>query len=188
MKSIYIIISLISQRLNVHKKKVNAQSCGKAQIAEARARQRRNAVDNKFENFTVTVLKLNKLVQKIKLYEMDSYGLKAIHVMCIYYAGGGPVTAGELCKLTYEDKAAISRALSLLKERGFINYDGGKYNAVVTLTEEGVKLYQFIMEKADAAVNAAAGDITYEEHVIFNKVLSSVAKNLESYYNGLIKK
>ena len=40
-------------------------------------------MDDRFENFTVTVLKLGKLVQKIKLFEMESYGLKAIHVMCI---------------------------------------------------------------------------------------------------------
>ncbi len=145
-------------------------------------------MDNKFENFTLTVLKLNKLVQKIKQAEMNGYGLKAIHVMCIYYAGLAPVTAGELCRLTYEDKAAISRALSLLKQRGFINYDGGRYNAEVTLTEEGVKLYGYITKKAEAAVDAAAGDLTYEEHVIFNKVLASISEKLEKYYNGLINK
>ena len=37
-----------------------------------------------FENFTVNILKLNKLVNKIKQFEMEEYGLKAIHVMCGY--------------------------------------------------------------------------------------------------------
>ncbi|MGN1373278.1 MAG: hypothetical protein ACI4VK_04450 [Candidatus Coproplasma sp.] len=36
-----------------------------------------------FEQFTITVLKLNKLVQKIKTCEMSDYGLKTIHVMCV---------------------------------------------------------------------------------------------------------
>ena len=77
-------------------------------------------MQNRFENFTIGVLKLNKLVQRIKLLEMDDYGLKAIHVMCIYYAACRPVTAGELARLTLEDKAAISRALSLLKQNGYL--------------------------------------------------------------------
>ncbi len=143
---------------------------------------------DRFENFTVTVLKINKLVQKIKLFEMDGYGLKAIHVMCIYYAGGGPVTAGELCRLTCEDKAAISRALGMLKGRGFINYDAGKYNAEVTLTGKGRELCDFIKVKSSAAVEAAGADLSEEERALLYKSLASVADNLEKYYNALSAK
>ena len=143
---------------------------------------------DRFENFTVTVLKINKLVQKIKLFEMDGYGLKAIHVMCIYYAGGGPVTAGELCRLTCEDKAAISRALGMLKGRGFINYDAGKYNAEVTLTGKGRELCDFIKVKSSAAVEAAGADLSEEERALLYKSLASVAYNLEKYYNALSAK
>ena len=112
-------------------------------------------MDDRFENFTVTVLKLGKLVQKIKLFEMESYGLKAIHVMCIYFAGLAPVTAVELCRLTSEDKAAISRALSLLKQKGYITYPAGAYNAEISLTEEGRKLCEFINVRATAAADFA---------------------------------
>ena len=79
-------------------------------------------MDKIFEHFTITILKLNKLVQKIKLYEMQEYGLKAIHVMCGYYLMENPdgLTASELVKLTLEDKAAISRALKTLQEKGFV--------------------------------------------------------------------
>ena len=143
---------------------------------------------DRFENFTVTVLKINKLVQKIKLFEMDGYGLKAIHVMCIYYAGGGPVTAGELCRLTCEDKAAISRALGMLKGRGFINYDAGKYNAEVTLTGKGRELCDFIKVKSSAAVEAAGADLSEEKRALLYKSLASVADNLEKYYNALSAK
>ena len=143
---------------------------------------------DRFENFTVTVLKINKLVQKIKLFEMDGYGLKAIHVMCIYYAGGGPVTAGELCRLTCEDKAAISRALGMLKGRGVRNYDAGKYNAEVTLTGKGRELCDFIKVKSSAAVEAAGADLSEEERALLYKSLASVADNLEKYYNALSAK
>ena len=47
-------------------------------------------MDKIFEHFTITILKLNKLVQKIKIYEMQEYGLKAIHVMCGYYLMENP--------------------------------------------------------------------------------------------------
>ena len=43
-----------------------------------------------FENFTTNVLRMNKYVNKIKTYEMKEYGLKAIHVMCIYYLSENP--------------------------------------------------------------------------------------------------
>ena len=58
-----------------------------------------------FENFTVNILKLNKLVNKIKQFEMEEYGLKAIHVMCGYYLYENPngLTASELAKLAIEE-------------------------------------------------------------------------------------
>ena len=144
-------------------------------------------MDGRFENFTVTILKLGKLVQKIKLFEMESYGLKAIHVMCIYFAGLSPVTAVELCRLTSEDKAAISRAHSLLKEKGYITYPAGAYNAEIRLTDEGKKLCGFINVRAAAAVSAAGKDLTEPERIILYKSLYSIASNLETYYEGLIK-
>ncbi len=140
---------------------------------------------DRFENFTALILKISKLIHRVKLFEMDGYDLKAIHVMCIYYVGGRPCTAGELVRLTGEDKAAISRALALLKSRGFINYDAGRYNAAVTLTPQGEKLFGFINVRAAAAVDAAGADLTDEERAIFYKSLASIAENLEKYYNGL---
>ena len=144
-------------------------------------------MDDRFENFTVTVLKLGKLVQKIKLFEMESYGLKAIHVMCIYFAGLAPVTAVELCRLTSEDKAAISRALSLLKQKGYITYPAGAYNAEISLTEEGRKLCEFINVRATAAADFAGKDLTDADRAVLYKSLSSIAANLESYYKRLLK-
>ena len=72
-----------------------------------------------FEHFTISILKLNKLVQKIKQYEMQEYDLKAIHVMCGYYLNEHPegLTSSELVKLTLEDKAAISRELKYNQDR-----------------------------------------------------------------------
>ena len=147
-------------------------------------------MENIFENFTITILKLNKLVQKIKNFEMREYGLKTIHVMCVYYLGSRPegLTASELTKLTLEDKAAISRALKVLHEKGYVSYDPNKYSAEIRLTDEGKKLANLISKKADKAVSAGSYDFTEKQRNSFYIQLLTIAENLENYYNGLIEK
>lgn len=145
-------------------------------------------MENIFENFTVTILKLNKLVQKIKNYEMQEYGLKTIHVMCGYYLISHPegLTASELVKLTLEDKAAISRALKTLQEKGFISYDPNKYNSVIRLTDAGKEFAADVCRKADKAVEAGSYDFDENARFSFYKALGTIAANLETYYDGLI--
>ena len=143
-----------------------------------------------FENFTVTILKLNKLVQKIKTFEMEEFGLKAIHVMCGYYLleHEEGLTASELTKLTLEDKAAISRALIAMRDKGLVSYDTKTYNAKIVLTEDGKKFATSVMEKADRAVKAGSADQTDEERIAFYRKLSDIVANLtEYYYENLTK-
>ncbi|MGN0822943.1 MAG: MarR family winged helix-turn-helix transcriptional regulator [Candidatus Gallimonas sp.] len=144
-------------------------------------------MQNRFENFTITILKLNKLVQKIKLIEMQGYGLKAIHVMCLYYLNERRegVTASELAKLTLEDKGAISRALGQLRQKGFVRYDPGAYNEPITLTEEGERASAYVLEKAARAVDAAGGGLTEEERENFYRSLCSISERLDGYYRNL---
>ncbi len=140
-----------------------------------------------FENFTITVMKLNKLVNKIKTHEMKEYGLKAIHVMCIYYLNENSqgLRAAELVKLTLEDKAAVSRGLALLRDKGYVSYDPDKYNAVIRLTDEGKKLADFITDRSEKAVNAGSAVLSEEERVQFYKSLHCIADNLKAYYEQI---
>jgi DNA-binding MarR family transcriptional regulator len=146
-------------------------------------------MEKRFENFTIAILKLNKLVQKIKLYEMRDFDLKAIHVMCIYYLSQNQngLTATELTRLTLEDKAAISRALALLEERGYIKYASNTYGAIITLTPDGEKIADFIAERANNAVEAGGGRLTEHERELFYKALNVISEDLENYYNALPK-
>ena len=140
-----------------------------------------------FENFTVTILKLNKLVQRIKQLESNKYDLKAIHIMCAYYLSENPdgLTSSELVKLTLEDKAAISRALKAMHEKNFIQYDPCKHNSLVRLTDEGKKFADFVAERSEKAVEAGSADMTDEERTFFYKSLKSIASNLQTYYASL---
>ena len=145
-------------------------------------------MDKIFEHFTITILKLNKLVQKIKIYEMQEYGLKAIHVMCGYYLMENPdgLTASELVKLTLEDKAAISRALRTLQEKGFVTYDVNGHNSLIRLTDEGKNLADFITHRSTEAVKKVSAALTDEEREFFYRSLGDIAENLENYYDALI--
>ena len=142
-----------------------------------------------FENFTISVLKLNKLVQRVKQFEMREYKLKSVHVMCVYYLNEHRegLTASELMRLTYEDKAAISRALRQLLDNGYVKYDVKKYNSVITLTEAGVRIADYVSFKADKAVKAGSADFSEEERVFFYKSLTQITENLKKYYEELIK-
>lgn len=146
-------------------------------------------MEDLFERFTISILKLNKLVQKIKIYEMKKCGLKSIHVMCLYYLNihREGLTASELVKLTLEDKAAISRALATLREQGYAEYDPASHNAPVKLTQKGTELAQYIVQRAAAAVHAGSAEFSDEEREFFYKSLVIISDNLEKYYADLSK-
>lgn len=143
-------------------------------------------MNSRFINFTFSIMKLNKLVNRIKLVEMKEFGLKAIHVMCAYsiYVHG-EMTASELIRFTLEDKAAISRALKLLLEKGFVTYNSDGYNSPVALTKEGTALAVAIEEKAERAVDAAGGTFTAEQRRNLYECLDTVCNRLEAYYKSI---
>lgn len=144
-------------------------------------------MEKRFENFTVSIMKLYKLVRRIKVHEMRDYGLKSVHVMCIYYLNEHKegLTAGELISLTYEDKAAISRALAQLRDKRLIFYDANKYNSPITLTEEGCEVADYINEKADQAVAAGSAELSDDERKLCYRFLDEITQKLEKYYEEL---
>ena len=147
-------------------------------------------MDELFENFTMSILRLNKLVHKIKLYEMKNFGLQAIHVMCVYCLANSAdgMTAVELAKQTLEDKAAISRAIALLSDKGYVTVDSGKRKSTIRLTDEGKQVAEFINEKATRAVNAGMdGLMTTEARREFYASLSRICYNLDAYYEKLLE-
>lgn len=147
-------------------------------------------MEKAFGQFTVTVLKINKLIQRIKTFEIREYGLKAVHVLCVYFLGRGHegLTAAELVKLTVEDKAAISRALAELRDKEFVCCGATGRNAVVKLTPQGRSLAEFIDGKTAEAEAACCLDFSEEERLAFYKSLNKIAGNLQLYYENLLKK
>lgn len=142
-----------------------------------------------YKNFTVSIAKLNKLVQKIKSVEMDKYGLQPIHASCVYYLSQNPqgLTAKELRDMTTEDKAAVSRALKTLQNSGYAEYAPHGRNEIVKLTETGNKLAHSIIDKVNSAVEAGSANLTEEQRQFFYNSLSEIKDNLTEYYHNLTK-
>lgn len=72
-------------------------------------------MDNRFECFSNYISSIYKNIQRLKELKIKEFGLKSIHVMCLFYLRHYEnVTNSMLVKLTNEDKGAISRALAYL--------------------------------------------------------------------------
>ena len=100
----------------------------------------------RFEKFTGAIADCYKYIIKLKSREMSSFGLKASHVMCLYFLGQNPegLKARELVTLCHEDKAAISKTLANLKEQGYVKAEDGmlsmlKYRRRYLITEKGME-------------------------------------------------
>ncbi|MDE7256450.1 MAG: MarR family winged helix-turn-helix transcriptional regulator [Clostridia bacterium] len=145
-------------------------------------------MEDLFVDFTSSILTLNKIIQKIKTFEIEKLGLKPVHVMCGYYLNKNPqgLTAKELVDLTLEDKAAISRALKIMQKNGYVQYDFNSRNALIKLTDKGKEIALYISEKADKAVMAGSVDFTEDERIFFYNSLGAIVVHLKNYYKELV--
>ena len=68
---------------------------------------------NRFQTFTTLLNGITKSIQKIKTEEMKHFGLKSVHVSCLYslYERDKPMTFKELCIACDVDKALISSCI-----------------------------------------------------------------------------
>ncbi len=99
---------------------------------------------DRFEAFTGSILELNRYLQKLKEIEMRPYGLRAGHVMCLYYLGKNPqgLTATELTEVCREDKAAVSRSLSQLIQKDLVCGDFPEHKRALTSGSLGLTQLQ----------------------------------------------
>jgi len=80
---------------------------------------------SRFKEFTKGISTAYKHLIKLKSYGIKEFGIKGSHVMCLFYISEAEngLNATELCRLCSEDKAAISKALSALEEKGYVQFE-----------------------------------------------------------------
>ena len=145
----------------------------------------------RFQTFTILITKISRNIRKIKNQEMAEYGLRNIHVTCLYYLYSAEfLTATDLCERCEEDKASISRALDFLEENGFIlreNKQTKRYNSPLYLTEKGKTVGGKIIDKINVVLDEICIDLTEEQRNEFYRSLAAISESLEMCTHGIQK-
>jgi len=142
----------------------------------------------RFEKFTVLINKIGRNIKKIKNQEMAEYGLRSMHVSCLYYLyAAESLTSTELCERCEEDKATISRAIDYLEENEFCFCESKaakRYNSPIMLTEKGRAVGVEICDKINNVLDEVSVGLTEEERVEFYRCLTIICDNLERVTNS----
>ena len=145
----------------------------------------------RFKTFTVLIAKISRNIKKIKNREMAEYGLRSVHVTCLYYLySSETLTATELCELCEEDKATISRALDLLEENGYVTrtaHLGKRNTSDLSLTEKGAEMGKKIADKINCVLDEICTDLTEKEREDFYRSLEIISDSLELCTKGIQK-
>lgn len=134
----------------------------------------------RFESFVSGITVCYKYIQRIKSLEMTEFGLKGAHAMCLFflYRHTDGLTAAELCQLCNEDKAAISRTLATLRERGYIQSEGKAYRAKWRLTEDGLEVTKRVCALVEQWVGFGGEGLSEEDRAAFYMALEHISENL----------
>jgi len=143
-------------------------------------------MEAKFLTFTLLISKLSREIRKIKTKEVLEYNLSSPHVTIIYliYKNKG-LTLKNVCDVTGEDKASISRSVEALRKKGLISQvDSNHYKNSINLSEQGLFVAKQISEKIDSVVALASNGISEHDRQIMYKCLNVISNNLDSFSRG----
>ena len=140
---------------------------------------------SRFEHFSSSIFCIYRYIQRIERMEMEHYGLKGPHAQCLLTMSRFPegVTAARLCELCDRDKAAVSRMVTELEDKGMVlrsTPNGNRYRAVLTLTEQGAAAAAHVEQRARCAVEEASQGMTEQQRVTMYAALDLIAGNLQS--------
>ena len=143
----------------------------------------------RYEQFSSAISAIYRNIQKIERDEMILYGAKgafAQYLTALYRHPDG-LTAAQLCELCDKDKAAVSRAVNEMAERGLIlREDGTAYRTRICLSPEGQQTAAHIFRRAQTAVEVGGKGLSDEHRAAFYAALNLIAANLETVArNGL---
>lgn len=144
-----------------------------------------------YEHFSLSISSIYHDIQKIERTEMEKFELKGPHAQTLLAMQRHPegITAVHLCEICEKDKAAISRSVAELEEKGMVlrnQINGSPYRARLTLTEKGHLAAQAVSEKARQAVEQAGAGLEDDQRAVFYEVLAMIAGNLHTICkNGL---
>lgn len=140
---------------------------------------------SRFEQFATSISCIYRYIQKIERVEMEKYGLKGPHAQCLLAMSHYPegITSARLCEACDKDKAAISRMVAELEEKGLIvrsTVGGVRYRARLQLTQLGEAAANHVEQRARLAVEEAGTGLTDQQRVTMYAALGLIAGNLQT--------
>ena len=135
----------------------------------------------RYAKFTAAVSRISNCIQKIESEAMSKYGLTGACAQYIAAIGTSTegLTVSQLSEVCMKDKAAVSRSVSQLEEKGLVcrNSQGGNvYRAPIVLTDSGKAIADYVAQRASVAVEIAG--LNDGERQEMYSALDTIAKNL----------
>ncbi len=137
----------------------------------------------RFEHFSSAIYGIYRDILKIQRDEMTKHYLKgsyALYLTALLHNPDG-ITATQLCEICDKDKAAISRVISELEEKGLVTRISSNdtfYRAKLKLTEQGASIANQVDRAANTAVEMATKGMSVEDRSIMYECLGLIATNL----------
>jgi len=110
--------------------------------------------------------------------------------MCLFYLGQNEegLTSGELCEMCREDKAAVSRNLRCLYDKGYVKVSEDevkKYKLKNVLTQEGREAYAVLEKHIIDSVCKFGTGLTEKERKTFYKALGIIVERFDDFCSKL---
>lgn len=139
---------------------------------------------SRFEQFSFVISSIYRYIQKIERAEMVRYGFKGAYAQYLAALRRHPdgLTATQLCEACDLDKAAVSRVVGEMEQRGLVvrqNAGDSRYRARILLTDEGHRAADYVRERAEIAVQEVGKNLSDEDRKVFYAALESIAANLQ---------
>ena len=115
---------------------------------------------------------------------MVRYGLKGSFAQYLLAIGRHEdgITSSKLCEICDKDKAAISRVVAEMEQKGLIYREASGenlYRAMLRLTEKGKEAAEHVNQRAKVAVELAGKGLTDESRQAFYAALNIISSNLQ---------
>lgn len=136
----------------------------------------------RFEQFSSAISGIWRSIQKIERDEMETRGFRGAYAPFLAAMSRRPegMTAAQLCDLCEKDKAAVSRIVAEMEEKGLLFKQGDKgYRTQLFLTPQGHQAAEYVCRRAEAAVAAAGEGLSEQDRRTFYGALNLIAGNLQ---------
>ncbi|MBQ5327588.1 MAG: MarR family transcriptional regulator [Oscillospiraceae bacterium] len=142
-------------------------------------------MESRFEQFKMAISGINRYVQKIERNEMVKRGYKGAFAqyLAVLKRFEEGLTSSELCEICDKDKAAVSRIIAEMEEKGLVSREHKNirtYRSKIVLTEKGRNTADYVAERAKAAISAVSDGVMDEnQREVFYSTLDVLYKNLQ---------